>query len=272
MKELDINLNYFFNDKRMCKFNVPKSYEPTTVSLLYENDLIEETTYEPTDFNINAWFMHPFLDVYDISKFKVIKNMYGHNGQHETNLFYIHINKCGGSSIETVAYEYGIRWGKWHPSKFKYHEPSEYFMNQPDLIKDKTLFTTIRNPYKRLISGVYCPFTRVKYNVLNEEIGLDKFNELIKYLITTNHTYYDYIYHNNNKVIPHVLKLENLNTDFNKLMFDYNCDIRISKKRNSSDNYYFGKKYGVEDISLENIKLINEKYKKDFIYFDYEMI
>jgi len=271
MKKLDINLNYFLNDERMCKFIVPKSYESTTLSLLCENDIIEEVTYGPSDFDFSAWFLHPFLDKFPNKEFKVVKNLFAHNGEEETELFFIHINKCGGSSIETVAYEYGVRWGRWVKPKIRYHEPSEYFMNL-DIVKDKVLFTSIRNPYERLISGVYCPYGRIKFRYIDQEIDIKKFNEILRYNINDYHTYYDYIYHKDKKVIPHVLKLENLNNEFNQLMSDYNCEIRMDKKKNLSGKFYSDIKYGVEHISKENLKLINEKFKKDFHYFNYDMI
>lgn len=269
MRKVDINLNYFLNDERMCKYIAPKSYEPVTYSLFCENDMIDEVTYKPHDYPLNSWFMHSFLNHYNN---KVLKDFYGHNGHEETELFYIHINKCGGSSIETSAYEYGVRWGRWHPSKFKYHEPSDYFMNQKELIDGKVLFTSIRNPYDRLISGVYCPYPRIKYQVHNKELNKEEFNKILEQNIINYHTYYDYVYYKGKKVIPHVLKLENLNQEFDQLMFDYNCEIRMGKKRNLSGKFYSDKKYGREDISDENIKLINYKFEKDFEYFGYDMI
>jgi len=80
------------------------------------------------------------------------------------------------------------------------------------------------------------------------------------------------VYYRGKKVVHHILKQENLTNDFNKLMFDYHCDARMERRHNISDTYNKFHKFKKEDISKENIKLINDKFKNDFIYFDYEMI
>ena len=83
---------------------------------------------------------------------------------------------------------------------------------------------------------------------------------------------YDYVYHKGKKVVPHVLKLENLTDEFNQLMFEYNSDIRMDKHTNKGSTFIDVDKFGVEDISEENIKLINDIFANDFLYFNYEMI
>ena len=134
------------------------------------------------------------------------------------------------------------------------------------------MFTSVRNPYKRLISSLYCPYNLCNKRLVGKDIDKDMFNRLLSDKIDRQITNYDFVYYNGKKVVPHVLKLENLTEDFNKLMFDYNCGVRMDKKINTGSNLNPLKRFGVEDISIENIKLINEKYKNDFMYFGYEMI
>jgi len=264
-------LNFTIDSEKICRFGVPKSYENTTISLIYGNDLLHEVTIGPQDTDVYLWFTHPFLKYYPGKEIKILRNFFGHNGHEQNDLFYVHVNKCGGSAIETAAYEYGVRWARWYPIKHSYHENTEYFINRPDLIEDKVLFTSVRNPYDRLISGVYCPYNRLKYLVHDKDIDVYTFNEILNKNIKNFHTAYDCVYYNNKKVVPHVLKAENLNEEFNKLMFSYGSDVRLNKKTNTSKFYYKDKKFGLEDVSKENLKLINSRFEKDFIYFDYEM-
>lgn len=276
MKKLDFTL-----EKKdggiVCQFLVTSSCQPSTITLTMNGDILHEKTFGPLENDIWSWYWHPFLNHYHDGDIKVLRNYFSYKDEIECDLFYIHPTKCGGSSIEQTGYEYGVRWGRWSLPKYDYHKTSEYFIKETELIKNKTLFTSVRNPYERIVSAVYCPYNRVKHRETKKEYSLEDFNNIIRERIIYNMSYetyplYDFVYHKDKKIVPHVLKLENLTEDFNRLMFDYNSDIRMEKTYNKNGSYYKGKKYGVEDISLGNIKLINEKYKKDFIYFDYEMI
>jgi hypothetical protein len=68
------------------------------------------------------------------------------------------------------------------------------------------------------------------------------------------------------KMMKMIIKFENIEEEFNQLMNKYNCDIIYIKK------YISNKKFNIDDINDENIKLINEIYKKDFDLFNYKMI
>lgn len=257
-------------------FVVPPSYENSTVSLILGNTLLVESKYGPSDKPIHFnWLTHPLTSKYKNLKVRIVLNFFGHNGFEETNLFYIHPPKCGGSSIEMTGYEYGVRWSKWigNESYRHYHLPSSHFMEEKkELIKDKILFTSVRNPYDRIISSVYCPYFLITKNLTNVEISLSDFNDIIKENISTTIPVYEYVYYNDKKIIPHVLKLENLTNDFNKLMFDYNNNIRMNNVSNSSSYYYEGEKFRVSDINKNLLKDINNKFKLDFEYFDYKKI
>ena len=66
----------------------------------------------------------------------------------------------------------------------------------------------------------------------------------------------------------HVLKYENLNTEFNKLMEKYNLQVDLTKERsNVSTNRIFD----LEDLDEESKKLIQEVYQKDFALFNYQI-
>ena len=83
---------------------------------------------------------------------------------------------------------------------------------------------------------------------------------------------YDFVYHNDKKIIPHVIKMEDgLGEGFNKLRFEYNSPVRLDKHTNKSTTFFKGKRYSVDNITPTNIDLINKRYEKDFEYFDYTM-
>jgi len=272
MKKLKFTTETLEDGNILCRYNVDDRCYTTTISLLYNNDLLQEYVVPPEDIKIYAWMTHPFLKNYPNKEIKILQDYFGHKGNEETDLFYVHPRKCGGSSIEIVGYEHGIRWGKWSESKYDYHAPSDYFMNVKDLVKNKILFTSVRNPYERLISGVYCPFNKVNQNRATKTLTIEEFNHYLNLRINNENLVYDFVYYEGKKIVPHVLKLENLTYEFNKLMFDYHCDVKMQGKNNSTDSYFKNKKFTIEHINSENLKLINKKFEKDFKYFDYEMI
>jgi hypothetical protein len=56
----------------------------------------------------------------------------------------------------------------------------------------------------------------------------------------------------------HILKFENIEEEFNKLMKEYNYNIILNKYTQVSK-----KIFNLTDISLENIELIKKVYKKE---------
>jgi hypothetical protein len=268
-----LKLSYFKAEDTKIWFTLPKSYYNTTISLFINGDFVNEVIYSPCDIDREVWIGHHFTRCYPEASIELIKNYFGHKGIHETNLFYLHPAKCGGSSIERAGYEYGIRWARHHPSKYSYHHPYEHTITHyPEIIKDKALFTSVRNPYTRMVSAVYCPYNRCNSGLVDTQWTLQKFNEELSRQISLQFPVYDFVYYKDTKVVPHVLKLENLTSEFNQLMFDYNSEVKMEKHVNKSLDFIKNKKFGVKDISKENLSLINDKFVKDFIYFDYKII
>lgn len=111
--------------------------------------------------------------------------------QHRRRLEFVHITKTGGSAIESLGFEHGIRWGACHyvsvpavgcdgpdmnytaPDFQSYqltspwHAPPQMlqqlvndaaapFKQHPYL--DADLFAVVRNPYDRVVSEYYCPW------------------------------------------------------------------------------------------------------------------
>lgn len=268
-----LELSFHKDESNKLWFTLTKSYYPTVISLLVGNNLVVSQEYPPCEHDKEIWFSHPFVACYSNFKIKLLRNYFSHKGHFNTDLFYIHPDKCGGSSIEVAGYEHGIRWGRWHPSQYSYHSSyKDTLENNPEILKDKTLFTSTRNPYTRLISSLYCPYHTCRSSESNITSDVNIFNDLIKEKIQLQIPLYDFVYYQGKKVVPHVLKLENLTSEFNQLMFDYNSEVRMEKHTNKSSDLVKTKRFGVQDISKENILLINEKFKQDFIHFNYKTI
>lgn len=81
------------------------------------------------------------------------------------------------------------------------------------------------------------------------------------------------------KVVTHILRYENLKTEFDGLMEHYNLPVRMPEKDPKTIYHYKGKKgktsgekITINAISPQNIMKINEVYARDFEYFGYPMI
>lgn len=267
----------FKKDGGIIYFTTPVIDSNSVLTLVCGGNILNEVFLKPSSVVFDMWIGHPFIINYPHVKLEFIFNYFGNKGNdiNGKDLFYLHPAKCGGTSVEVAGYEYGVRWGANHVSEFNHHlSYSALIETVPEFLEGKTLFTTVRNPYKRIISFVYCPYVHL---ILNECTlnTVEEFNERIKDIILNLDNCipcYDYVYYKGKKVVPHVLKLENLTDEFNQLMFEYNSDIRMDKHTNKSSTFIDVKKFDIEDISEENIKLINERFANDFIYFDYDMI
>ena len=64
-----------------------------------------------------------------------------------------------------------------------------------------------------------------------------------------------------------ILKMENLDSDFQKFLKKYNFpEIKLKRKNLTK------KSLSIQDLDKESIKIINNIYKIDFIKFNYKII
>ena len=190
-------------------------------------------------------------------------------------LKFIHITKCGGTYIENISKKKNILWGRHDPTYGKkcfdrypslWHRIPKFTNN----LEDYDWFMVVRNPYDRIISELHCPYGGLGYEInrfnpymINKYIVErikkryihgDHYTEQYKYLIE------------NDGVKQHILKYENIEEEFNKLMIDYDLDLCFKKKPPSS------KFVTCDTLYPDTIKLINKVYEKDFKLFDYQKI
>jgi len=74
---------------------------------------------------------------------------------------------------------------------------------------------------------------------------------------------------NETRIVAHGLRFENLTLEFNALMQQYQIQIQLSNHR---ENESHDKKLNVANITLENIRLVNEIYHRDFEAFGYNKL
>ncbi len=197
---------------------------------------------------------------------------------------FVHITKTGGTSIEEVGKKNGILWGMYD-EKIKYkklkigkmsgaiwHIPPRNFITNP--YSKHITFAVVRNPYNRILSECFCKWGG-KYKQREFE-NVDEFNAYITDRINKCmephffHFMPQYIYthdENDKLIINHIIYFENLKEEFDILMKKLELNIVLDVDTNKSN-----KKYGIADISPENIKLINKIYHKDFVFFNYNKI
>ena len=81
--------------------------------------------------------------------------------------------------------------------------------------------------------------------------------------------YHKFIYsEKGERLVTHVLKMETLNEDFERLMSQYKLGMKLEHKNVRVSNTTLG----VDDLADDVVELINDWSKKDFDLFGYEMI
>ena len=186
-------------------------------------------------------------------------------------LKFIHITKCAGTTVEDIGKENNINWGRFHKEYRFWHQ---VFPHKPDKLKLKyDWFMVVRNPYERLISEFYCKWGGIGKQQNIDHIDESMFNLYIKQRILNrlssgNHYTEQYKYIDKN-ISVHILHFENIESEFNKLMIQYQLDIRLDRKINQSK---FTKKFNIQSFSPELIEFINEIYHLDFTTFGYNKI
>ncbi len=182
-------------------------------------------------------------------------------------LVFIHIPKTGGTTINEIAKVEGIKW-RYNGDRRRYScQCNTWHIPPNEKIRELNIptFCVVRNPYERVIS---------EYRFRNHFTSVESLNDYIACRIKNlespeciddchwipQHQYVTYC--------DHALKYENLKEDFDNLMIQYKLKMRMDIHRNKSE----GKSFQISDISEENIKRINQYYRKDFEMFGYDMI
>ena len=217
-------------------------------------------------------------------------------------LQFVHIPKNAGTSIELIGKKHNILWGFQRMEKEGLSKSSkDYFKSKlpwvdkvtgvkyehtdvypwhrtPDDVldmypKNVKLFAVVRNPYTKIVSAY-------KYNQgknsnkkglniwVQEHLYKYKFDDNYKHY-NSNHILEQNAFTHGKRKVDYILKLENLEQDFQNLMNNYSSNNNIFKieKGNSSNN-----NVSIKDLDTTSINLINDVYYKDFKLYNYTII
>jgi chondroitin 4-sulfotransferase 11 len=198
---------------------------------------------------------------------------------HKHKFIFIHINKCGGTTIDKLL-----------SGRFGDHDDAPaYMLNYPNEFNLYFKFTSVRNPWDKVVSFYHYHVKRkwdLKWDW--DATNAPTFTEFVK--ITSSYTKQKQesifkggpspcTYHkriasnqldwitdeNQNIMVDYIMRLENLQQDFNTV-----CDkIGIAKKQLPHQNKSKHKHY-TEYYDEETKSIVAEKYAKDIEYFGYE--
>lgn len=216
-------------------------------------------------------------------------------------LEFVHIPKNAGTSIENAAEKAGIKWGfkqwskrgidfhnfnlfkinaNWYNTKynvdykskdttdsycFPWHEVPDNF-DSPIYGKEVKTFCVVRDPYDKIVSAYkYYKGKNASKEDLNNFIR-EKLLQFKDPRWNSGHILPQYLYTHGKKKCDYILRFENLNEDFDKLMKKFNINnIKLEKDNKSS------KKLCKDDLTEESKHLIRKAYKQDFELFNYKM-
>jgi hypothetical protein len=186
---------------------------------------------------------------------------------HKHKFVFVHINKTGGTSIETILRKISKNWNGKHHLIEKYRKLADEKHGFENYFK----FTFVRNPWDRLLSNYFFRKITLKDNrvqdlsfknwIINSRDGNYSFENCL-----SRRTQLDWIVDENGEVVVDFIgRFENLQQDFNII-----CDkIKIPQQQlphaNKSKHTHYTEYY--DD---ETRQIVAEKYAKDIEYFGYK--
>ena len=181
---------------------------------------------------------------------------------HKHKCIFIHINKCGGTTIDTLF-----------AGRFDGHKKAfEYKQSTPNIFDNYFKFTFVRNPWDRVVSFYHYQIKRNwDFYPFNETISFDNFvKNWLRHMrgqtSLATHPCYAWISDkDDNLLVDFIGRFENFQEDFNVV-----CDkIGIAKKQLPHQNKSKHKHY-TEYYDDETKQIVAEKYAKDIEYFGYK--
>lgn len=190
---------------------------------------------------------------------------------HHREFIFLHIPKCGGTSIESIfgAWQNDRSKSYFNVGKNKQHYFLHEILNENPSCDHYFKFAFVRNPFARVYSEYQYIKKRkkIKFDLTFSEFcsNLDENIRLYSYSYH-NALLSDYVLDQNNKTtVDFIGKLENFQVDFNILCDYLNIppttlpqDMRGSYADHYSNHY-----------DKDSITSVSKKYERDLDYFKY---
>ena len=209
-------------------------------------------------------------------------NFTNSEGKH---LEYVHIPKNAGTSIENLGNRFGIKWGRFNTNYGSTCDKCNYYIwHTPCFRMDDNVdyFTTIRNPYDRIISEFYyVNGGKLKRGELGEDKHINIFYKWFDEAIekyNKNDTAYgchlmpqsNYVYDGGNQRIKHLIYMDkDMNTNLQNLFNEYNLKIDVNEFENNNTTK---KEFNKKDLCRECLNKIYNFYRIDFDNFGYDKL
>lgn len=200
---------------------------------------------------------------------------------HKMPLYFVHITKTGGTSIENAALAHNVKWGMhcemtrerlFEKSQMGavWHLPlDEWSDDDFELLKqERRLFTVVRNPMDRVVSEYRCVFG----NQFGPASTRWMFNRIIaRYLFSvlrneniasTGHwqPQYKYVYRKGNLEVSEILSFSNLKLDFERLCAEEKLPFSLPHSRKGRKDVF-----SKEHLFLLTKLLVIFVYRKDYL-------
>lgn len=206
------------------------------------------------------------------------------NKAKDKKILYIHIPKTGGSSVERYLFWNAVdrqditlydKETAKKPIKQHHYTYKQIIENNPDNVKQLTLsFATVRNPYERIISAlIFNNKLKIKNKKISNDLCMTVAYKIVEWIETDpkschNHNIpqYKFILNEDNQIEKSIkiIKTEQLVEGMRSMGFA-GFDIYINKGLFSSQSYF-------ELLNRQSIRIINDAYEKDFLWFGYKFL
>tara|TARA_A200000159_G_C7326481_1_gene341214 strand:+ start:721 stop:1323 length:603 start_codon:yes stop_codon:yes gene_type:complete len=194
---------------------------------------------------------------------------------HHRKFIFVHIPKCGGTSIESV---FGAWQNKHSQNYFHLGDNRQHFLLNEILDKypgcsNYFKFAFIRNPFARILSEYNYILSNCKKL---KDLSFKEFILNLEYYFKNFAYEYhdvslcDYLVNKEGEIIvDFVGRLENFQDDFNKVCDNINMPNLTLPHAMKSSNSSNEKNY-IKQYDDETRKIVAEKYAKDIEYFGYK--
>ena len=193
---------------------------------------------------------------------------------HQHKFIFVHIPKCGGTSIENF---FGIDSGKFCKQTLCGFYKNYGWLQHCTLAEMETdfnidinkfyCFTFVRNPWDRMVSSYFYDLNRIKdkkltfFNYVKNRPEINKYHKQCH-----ERAQYNYIINQSNQPsMNYIGKLENLQQDFNIVCDKIGIPQQQLPHANKTDHKHYTEYY--DDETRE---IVAEKYAKDIEYFGYK--